>query len=176
MTSRITGQSSVCWSLWLHWQQRNIKCPRYCLFVRGIHGWPVNFPNKGTVTREKLPFDDVIMVYCLMTCLPQPHINIVRHHSTTVSSSFMMTSSNVNIFRVTGPLCGEFTGHLWIPPPPPPPPPTHTQRPVTRSFDVFFDLCLDKGLSKQSWGWWFETPSFSSWRRCNVNVQWSADW
>ena len=27
----------------------------------------------------------------------------------------MMTSSNRNIFRVTGPLCGEFTGHQWIP-------------------------------------------------------------
>ena len=32
------------------------------------------------------------------------------------------------------------------------------QRPVTRSFDVFFDLRLNKRLSKQSWGWWFETP------------------
>ena len=28
---------------------------------------------------------------------------------------FMMTSSNGNIFCVTGPLCGEFTGHRWIP-------------------------------------------------------------
>ena len=28
---------------------------------------------------------------------------------------FMMTSSNENIFRVTGHLCGEFTGHLRIP-------------------------------------------------------------
>ena len=27
----------------------------------------------------------------------------------------MMTSSNGNIFRVTGPLLGEFTGHRWIP-------------------------------------------------------------
>ena len=27
----------------------------------------------------------------------------------------MMTSSNGNIFRITGPLCGEFTGHRWIP-------------------------------------------------------------
>ena len=27
----------------------------------------------------------------------------------------MMTSSNGNIVRVTGPLCGEFTGHRWIP-------------------------------------------------------------
>ena len=33
------------------------------------------------------------------------------------------------------------------------------QRPVTRSFDVFFDLCLHKRLSKQTWGWWFETSS-----------------
>ena len=37
------------------------------------------------------------------------------------------------------------------------------QRPVTQSFDVFFDLCLNKWLSKQSWGWWFETPSCSLW-------------
>ena len=33
------------------------------------------------------------------------------------------------------------------------------QRPVMRGFDVFFDLRLNKRLSKQSWGWWFETPS-----------------
>ena len=26
-----------------------------------------------------------------------------------------MTSSNGNIFRLTGPLCGRFTGHRWIP-------------------------------------------------------------
>ena len=32
------------------------------------------------------------------------------------SKSVKMTSSNGNIFRVTGPLCGEFTDHRWIPP------------------------------------------------------------
>ena len=42
------------------------------------------------------------------------------------------------------------------------------QRPVTRSFDVFFYLRLNKRLSKHSWGWWFETPSCSFWRQCNV--------
>ena len=51
----------------------------------------------------------------------------------------MMTSSNGNIFRVTGPLYGEFTGPGEFP----------AQRPVTRIFDVFFDLCLNKQLSKQ---------------------------
>ena len=42
-----------------------------------------------------------------------------------------------------------------------------TQRPVTQSFDVFFDLCKNKWLSKHSWGWWFETPSRPLWRHCN---------
>ena len=42
------------------------------------------------------------------------------------------------------------------------------QRPVTWSFDVFFDLRLNKLLNKQSWGWWFENPSRPLWRHCNV--------
>ena len=33
--------------------------------------------------------------------------------------------------------------------------------------NVFFDLRLNKRLSKLSWGWWFETPSCSLWRHCN---------
>ena len=45
----------------------------------------------------------------------------------------MMTSLNGNIFRVTGPLCGEFTGDRWIP--------------RTKASDVFFDLRLIKRLS-----------------------------
>ena len=43
----------------------------------------------------------------------------------------------------------------------------HAQRPVTRSFNVFFDLCLNKHLSKQSWGWWFETLSHPLWHHSN---------
>ena len=42
-----------------------------------------------------------------------------------------------------------------------------SQRPVMRSFDVFFDLRLNKRLSKQSLDWWFETPSCPLWRQCN---------
>ena len=45
-----------------------------------------------------------------------------------------------------------------------------TQRPVTRSFDVYFDLRPDKRLSKQSWGWWFETLSHSLWRHRNAET------
>ena len=86
--------------------------------------------------------------------------------STNDYEQCMMTSSNGNIFRVTGPLCGEFTGPGDFP----------TQRPVTRSFDVFFDLRLNKRWNKQPWGWWFETPSRSSWRQCNGHsVTWWND-
>ena len=64
----------------------------------------------------------------------------------------MMTSSNGNIFRVTGPLCGELTGEF------------PSQRPLTRNFDVFFDMGLNKRLSKQYIRRWFETPSLPLWR------------
>ena len=87
---------------------------------------------------------------------------ICMHDDVIKWKHFMMTSSNGNIFRVTGPLCGEFTGPGEFP----------TQRPVTRSFDVLFDLRLNKRLSKQPWGWWFETPSWSLWRQRNVSACW----
>ena len=41
------------------------------------------------------------------------------------------------------------------------------QMPVALGFDVFSDLRPNKRLSKQSWGWWLETPSHSLWRHRN---------
>ena len=46
-----------------------------------------------------------------------------------------------------------------------------SQRPMVRSFDVSFDLRLNKRLSKQSRRWWFQTPWSSLWRDCNGNSQ-----
>ena len=43
-----------------------------------------------------------------------------------------------------------------------------SQRPVTRSFDVFFDLRMKKRSSKQSRHRWFARPSCPLWRHCNV--------
>ena len=45
-----------------------------------------------------------------------------------------------------------------------------TQRPATRSFDVFFELRLNQQLSKQWRRRWFETPSRSLWRHCNLRT------
>ena len=78
-------------------------------------------------------------------------------HGADVPDVFMMTSSNGKIAALlaicaeNSPVSGEFPA----------------QRPVTRSFDVLFDLCLNKRLRKQSWGWWFETLSHPLWRHCN---------
>ena len=69
----------------------------------------------------------------------------------------MMASSNGSIFRVTGHLCGEFTGHWWLP---------HTKASDTDLW-CFLWSAPDKRLSKQSWGWWFETLSCSLWGHCN---------
>ena len=60
-------------------------------------------------------------------------------------------SALLALFAGNSPVTGEFP----------------SQKPVPRSFDVFFDLHLNKRLSKQSWSWWFATPSRSLWRHCN---------
>ena len=67
-----------------------------------------------------------------------------RHEMETFSALLALCAGN-------SPVAGEFPA----------------QRPVTRSFDVFFDLRLNKRLSKQSWGWWSGTPPQSLWRQYN---------
>ena len=79
-------------------------------------------------------------------------------HGCLLNRLFRRRSKKTSKLCVTGPLCGEFTGPGEFP----------AQWPVTRSFDVFFDLRLNKRLSKQPWGWWFETPHWSLWRQCNA--------
>ena len=59
-----------------------------------------------------------------------------RHQMETFSALLAICAGN-------SPVSGEFP----------------TQRPVTRSFGVFFDLHPNKRLSRQWWGWWFETLS-----------------
>ena len=67
-----------------------------------------------------------------------------RHQMETFSALLVFCAGN-------SPVTGEFP----------------SQRQVTRSFDVFLELHPNKRLSKESWGWWFETPSSSLWRHCN---------
>ena len=69
-----------------------------------------------------------------------------RHQMGTFSALLALCAGN-------SPVTGEFS----------------SQRPMTQSFDVFFNLCLSKRLSKQWRRRWFETPPCLSWRHCNVD-------
>ena len=68
-----------------------------------------------------------------------------RHQMETFSALLAICAGN-------SPVTGEFPA----------------QRPVTRSFYAFFELRMNKRLSKHWWGWWFETPSRPLRRRCNT--------
>ena len=84
------------------------------------------------------PYSACIVTSCV-------HCSWWRHQMETFSALLALCAGN-------SPVPGEFPA----------------QRPVTRSFDVFFELRLNKQLNKQSWGWWFETRSRSLW--CHRNV------
>ena len=85
-------------------------------------------------------------------CQPREPKSAVFHYS-------MMTPSYGNIFSVTGPLWGEFTGHQWFP--------------LTKASDAelwcFLSSGPNKRLSKQLRHRWFETPLRSLWRNCYAN-------
>ena len=110
--------------------------------------------------------DDVCCLVAPFKCRPRYHRSCCIRWlastflTTVVRFGVMMTSSKGNIsalltiYAGNSPVPGEFPA----------------QRPVTRSFGVFFDMRLNKRLSKQSRGWWFETPSRSLSRQCNGNL------
>ena len=75
-----------------------------------------------------------------------------RHQMETFSALLAICAGN-------SPVTGEF----------------HAQRPVTRSFDVFFDLHLHERSWKQSQGWWFEMPSLPLWHHSNGSGAWSSN-
>ena len=86
--------STVCWGTT---DQRIYRSLPSLAFVRGIHWWPVDSPHKGPVTRKMFPFDDRIMWIQQKSCYN------------------MMMSWHANAFHIFVPLCGESTGHWWIP-------------------------------------------------------------
>ena len=91
-----------------------------------------------------------LMADWYLCCLTFANIPWWRHQMETFSALLALCAGN-------SPVLGEFPA----------------QRPVTRSFDVIFDLRPNKRLSIQSWGWWFETLSCSLWRHCNA---WLSHW
>ena len=109
---------------------------RYWPFVRGIHRPPVNSPHKcqwrgalvfsfiytringwennrkaGDLRRHRDHYDVIVMQYGIRYILGIMHmVHPLMCFVVVWTETIVMTSSNGNIFRVTGPLCGEFTG------------------------------------------------------------------
>ena len=89
---------------------------------------------------------------CIAALHVQPNLPWSHRCMMTSSNGKMETfSALLALCQENSPVTGEFP----------------SQRPMTRRFDVILDLRLNKRLSKQSWGWWFETPSHPLWRHRN---------
>ena len=124
------------WLLFWHWLQRIlmelINLAVKCMFIMRHFQQPLMNILSATNTFSLI---NVFTRYCRYLLI-------------------MMTSSDGNIFRVTGLLCGEFTGHRWIP---------HTKA----SDAELWCFLSTRQLSKQWRRWWYETLLRSSWRHCN---------
>ena len=164
MPNRWQAILTICaWYFW--WRHNDIICPDLDLVKYLFISMIATFQCRGIFAKHGPSFEfpvqsDIWNIGMIKYHAPGDAFSLSLHNVDGIL--FMMTSSNGNIFRVTGPLCGEFTGPGEFP----------AQRPVMRSFDVFFDLRLNKRLSKQPWGWWFETPAWSLWRHRNVQICW----
>ena len=117
MMSQVTSLTTVYSTA----DQRKHQSSTSLAFVQGIHLSPVNSPHKWPVMRKMFPFNDVIMNN---DKVPQHDISMKKlipwqHQTVTFSVSLALCAGN-------SPVTGEFP----------------SQRPVTWSFDVFFDLCL----------------------------------
>ena len=117
--------------LWTRWhnskwltRSRESSRPYHCCIE--LRYWCLSL--RSVVSRAPAQTKHVSLRSCVAAVTARSRRS--EKNTKNVRLNLMMTSSNGNIFHVTGPLCGEFTGHS-------------SQRPVARSFDVFFDLRLE---------------------------------
>ena len=131
----------------LHLMPFGVALPWYQIYVQVIYCW-----------------NEWIHLVCYSLCILYINTICNTERATTPTrvmktpSNSMMTSSNGNLFRVTDHLCGEYTGHQWIP---------HTKASDAELWCFLWSASEYKRLSKQRWGWWFETPPRPLWRHCN---------
>ena len=127
---------------WLHNNLNNMKCSTMAKVSSGLPSYSL-----ASMTEFRyctIRFHSLQILYI--------HINLNFKSNT-------MRSSKGNTFRVTGHLCREFTGPRWIP--------------RTKASDAklwcFLSSAPEWKLSKQSWGWWFETLLHPLWHHCHEN-------
>ena len=139
--------------------------PHYWPFVRGIHMWlrgvhpsPMDSPGRW------IHFTKDQWCGALMFLFSVNFNKLLNKHSRFLvwdSMTFVCLTWWRHQMETFSALLAICAGNSLVPGEFP------AQRPVTRSFGVFFDLRLNKRLSKQSWGWWFEKLSRPLWRHRN---------
>ena len=123
--------------------------------------WDATGTTLADASTQWCPSGDPVLICIIGTHWKTTGKPLEDHWKTTGSTlaTNIFFSSDIPVY--TGVLSSRHTGlpleDNWL-----------RVRAVTRSFDVFFDLRLNKRLCEQSWGWWFESPSCSLWRHCNV--------
>ena len=152
---RLSKQSWGCWfetPLWSLWRQCNEKLQCHDVIMTGV-----KLKSREIVFVDDIHFSYQIVKICkiskrfdylIMSFWQAIFFRDLSHDDVIKMEAF---SASLAICAGNSPVPGEF----------------HAQRPVTRSFDVNFDLCPNKRLSKQSWSWWFETPPRPLWRHRN---------
>ena len=137
---------------------QTLLCQHKVITVLSPWKWPFDLLTSGTgLTSGTCGLSTRPTIYRMMLHLADSSVNPSRtwwrHQMETFSALLAICTGN-------SPVTGEFP----------------TQRPVTRSFQVFFGLRLNKRLSKESWGWWFETLSCSLWRHIYISNAVTFSW
>ena len=119
-------------------ERRRSSCSsyRWVMLTPSIYCWAAVLVHCHIL--KPLSFENPAAAHVICLCFIFKYSPWWRHQMETFSALLAICAGNL-------PVPGEFPA----------------QRPVTRSFDVYFNLRLNKRLSKQSWGWWFEMPSWS---------------
>ena len=139
-------------------------------FARHLSNWWANNRNAGDLRRHSA-YHDVTVMHAVVSACVAVTVNWavpVPGGWESVHNCFPWWRHEMEIFSALLALCaGNSPVTDELP----------SQRPVTRSFYSTFSLIctLNKRFSKQSWGWWFETPSRSLWRHCNAKLEWGHE-
>ena len=116
IASQITSLAIVYSTVYSDADQRKHQSFASLAVVRGIHRGQVNSPHKGPVTWKNAAIwwrHHVKFSWLAIIANADPIVS--TDGSALRAMTFIMTSSSGNNFHVTGLLCGEFTGHRWIP-------------------------------------------------------------
>ena len=166
IASQITSLTIVYSTVYSDADQRKHQSSASLAFVRGIHRGPVNSLHKWPVTRKMFPFDDDIMfsaAICSVMLLPHRWWPSCLLYSIAVDNGVILNVHSHQVMVLTSKRCiyvyyyiatdnsawhddvikWKHLTRYW-------PFAKGNQRPVTRSFDDFFDLRLNKQLSEQS--------------------------